>query len=129
MFCGVAEVMYFVPDCKSAAEWYSRFFNIEITVLDNPDHFLIKVGEQEVWFHQADDKVPAGAAGHVAYWQVDDFEVVLKQAIKLGAILYRGPLDRKDGNYMCQVKDPYGNLIGLIGPSVKIMSNDANLHN
>lgn len=126
-YSGVAEIMYFVPDPKAAAAWYSRFFDTEIIRLKNPDYFFIKVGKQEVWFHQADDKVPSGAAGHVAYWRVDDFDAVLERAITLGAVLYRGPLDRKDGSYMCQVKDPYDNLIGFIGPSVKMISDDSNL--
>jgi uncharacterized protein len=42
--------------------------------LKNPEHFFIRVGNQEVWFHQSDYKVPSGAAGHVAYWQVADFD-------------------------------------------------------
>ena len=115
MFKRVAEIMYFVPDRRASAEWYSNLFDIEITVLDNPDHFFIQVGGQQVWFHQADNKVPSGAAGHVAYWQVNDFDTALERATQLGAILHRGPLDRQDGSYMCQVKDPYGNLIGFIG--------------
>ncbi|KAI9129733.1 glyoxalase/bleomycin resistance/dioxygenase family protein (plasmid) [Acaryochloris sp. CCMEE 5410] len=108
--------MYFVSDRHAAAEWYSCLFDIEITWLENLEHFFIRVGDQEVWFHQSDSKVPSGAAGHVTYWQVTDFDVVLERAIHLGAKLYRGPLDRQDGNYMCQVMDPDGNLIGLIGP-------------
>lgn len=116
LFECVAEVMYFVSDRHAAAEWYSCLFDIEITWLENLDHFFIRVGDQEVWFHQSDSKVPSGAAGHVAYWQVADFDVVLERALKLGAELYRGPLDRQDGKYMCQVMDPDGNLIGLIGP-------------
>jgi len=99
-------------------------FDIKVTVLDNPDYFLINVGGQEVWFHQADEKVPSGAAGHVAYWQVDSFDAVLEHAITLGAVLYRGPRDREDGTYMCQVKDPYGNLIGFVGPVVDEMSKN-----
>jgi uncharacterized protein len=116
MFKHVSEVMYFVSDRRAAAIWYSNLFGIEITWLENPEHFFIRVGNQDVWFHQSDSKVPSGAAGHVAYWQVSDFDEVLEQAIQLGAKLYRGPLDRQDGTYMCQVKDPDGNLIGLIGP-------------
>lgn len=115
MFKYVAEIMYFVSDRRAAAEWYSNLFGIEITYLENPDHYFIQVGKQEVWFHQADSKVPSGAAGHVAYWQVTDFDRVLERATQLGAKLYRGPLDRQDGTYMCQVKDLDGNLIGLIG--------------
>jgi uncharacterized protein len=115
MFDCVSEIMYFVSDRRAAAAWYSSFFGIEITWLENSEHFFIRVGNQDVWFHQADSKVPAGAAGHVAYWQVEDFDAVLEHAIQLGAKLYRGPLDRQDGSYMCQVKDLDGNLIGLIG--------------
>ena len=44
--------------------------------------------------------------------------------ISLGAVLYRGPRDREDGTYMCQVKDPYGNLIGFVGPVVDEMSKN-----
>jgi uncharacterized protein len=112
---GVVEVMYFVPDRRGAAEWYSKLFDVEITYLDNPEYFFIQVGSQQIWFHQEDAKVSSGAAGHIAYWQVDRLAPILEAARKLGASLYRGPLDRQDGSYMCQVKDPYGNLIGFIG--------------
>jgi len=61
--------------------------------------------------------MPAGAAGQVAYWQVEYFDDALERAKHQGAELYRGPLKREeDGQYMCQVKDPFGNLIGLVGP-------------
>lgn len=116
MFNCVSEVMYFVSDRRAAAAWYSKLFAIEITWLENPEYFFIRVGNLDVWFHQSDSKVPSGAAGQVAYWQVLDFDAALDRAIKLGAKLYRGPLDRQDGSYMCQVTDPDGNPIGLIGP-------------
>ncbi|MBD2101666.1 VOC family protein [Leptolyngbya sp. FACHB-261] len=116
MFKRIAETMHFVPDRLAATKWYSNLFGVEITFLKNPEHFFIKVGDQEVWFSQADSKVPSGAAGHVAYWQVDDFDAMLERATQLGAKLYRGPLDRQNESYMCQVKDPYGNLMGLISP-------------
>jgi uncharacterized protein len=115
MFKHVSEIMYFVSDRRAAAAWYSSLFDIKITGSENPEHFFIRVGDQDVWFHQSDSKVPSGAAGHVAYWQVSDLDAVLERATQLGAKLYRGPLDRQDGTYMCQIKDPDGNLIGLIG--------------
>jgi predicted enzyme related to lactoylglutathione lyase len=115
MFKYVSEVMYFVADRRAAAAWYSNLFDTEITWLEDPEHFFIRIGNQDVWFHDSDSKVPSGAAGHVAYWQVTDFDAVLERATKLGAQLYRGPLDRQDGTYMCQVKDLDGNLIGFIG--------------
>ncbi|MGB7415416.1 MAG: VOC family protein [Thermosynechococcaceae cyanobacterium] len=116
LFQNIAEVIYFVSDRRAAAEWYSSLLGVEITELEDANHFFIRAGDQDIWFHQADRKVPSGAAGHVAYWQVTDFDAVLDRATRLGATLYRGPLDRQDGSYMCQVKDPDGNLIGFIGP-------------
>ena len=61
-----------------------------------------------------------GKAGPIFYFSVSDFDAVLERATKLGAKLYRGPLDREDGTYMCQVKDLDGNLIGFIGPRYSV---------
>jgi uncharacterized protein len=116
MFKGVVEIMYFVPNRREAANWYAHLLGTTITYLDIRDYFFIRVGLQEIWFHEADNKMPAGAAGQVAYWQVEIFDTALEKAKHLGAELYRGPLKRIDGQYMCQVRDPFGNLFGLIGP-------------
>jgi predicted enzyme related to lactoylglutathione lyase len=110
------ELMYFVPDRMEAARWYSDLTGLPITTLDDPEHYFIRVGGHDIWFHAADGKMPAGMAGQVAYWRVTDFEAVRERAARLGAVLYRGPLDRGDGTVMCQMKDPFGNLFGLIGP-------------
>ena len=80
------------------------------------DAVFIRVGAQEIWFHLADAKGPSGAAGQVAYWEVDGVGAALARAERLGATRYRGPLQRVDGWVMCQVKDPFGNVIGLVGP-------------
>ncbi|MFL5800453.1 MAG: VOC family protein [Roseiflexaceae bacterium] len=46
-----------------------------------------------------------------------DFDTALARAQALGGQLYRGPLRRLDERYMCQVKDPFSNPIGLVGPA------------
>ncbi|MDX8425330.1 VOC family protein, partial [Vibrio parahaemolyticus] len=33
----------------------------------------------------------------------------------IGASLYRGPMEIENGLSMCQLEDPFGNLIGLRG--------------
>jgi uncharacterized protein len=116
MFRGVIEVMYFVADRRAAADWYSRLLDLPISCLEDPEHFFIRVGGQDIWFLEADQKSPSGTGGQAAYWQVDDFDQVLERAQQMGAVLHRGPLDREDGTFMCQVKDPFGNALGLVGP-------------
>jgi predicted enzyme related to lactoylglutathione lyase len=118
MFQGVVEVMYFVPDRQAAANWYAQLLDLPITCLDEPEHYFIRSGAQDIWFSIADSKVPSGAAGHVAYWRVQDFAAATARSEEMGALLYRGPLDRGDGEFMCQMKDPFGNLFGLVGPNL-----------
>ena len=120
MFVSIVEVMFFVPDRQQAAQWYSRLLDLPITYLDNPEHFYIRVGSQDIWFHGLDDKIASGTAGQVAYWLVIDIDAAMGRAEAFGASLYRGPLDRKDGEFMCQMKDPFGNLFGLVGPKKKV---------
>jgi predicted enzyme related to lactoylglutathione lyase len=112
----IIELMYFVEEPPLAVAWYSRFFQVPAGIADDPEWLFLPVGAVAIWFHRADSKVAQGAAGQVAYWEVPDFDLMLDRAISQGAILYRGPLDRGDGKFMCQVKDPFGNLIGLVGP-------------
>jgi len=54
------------------------------------------------------------------YWSVDRFDAALRGFESAGAVLYRGPLrldDAQGVQYMCQVRDPWGNCIGLRGPA------------
>lgn len=114
----IAAVMVHVPDWREGFEWYRKAF---------PTARVIKVPELE-WSYlevdgvgieivNADAKVTPGAAGTVAYWWTTDFNKRLSDLQALGAILYRGPLHIGDGHKMCQVKDPFGNLLGIRGPT------------
>src|SRR5262245_51199598 len=118
MFHTVIEVMYFAPDRRAATEWYARLFEVDISQAgDEPEHYYLQVGNVQIWFSAADAKAGAGTSGHVAYWRVDDLDVARQRAEALGGVLYRGPLHRPDGLTMCQMRDPFGNLIGFVGPS------------
>jgi shikimate kinase len=120
MFRQITEVMHFVPNRREAADWCSQLFETDLLFLDdNPDYFYLQVGWQQLWFHEADDQSPSSTGGQVAYWKVEDLDTTLQKALELGAELYRGPLDRSDGFWMCQVKAPFGGVIGLIGPRNK----------
>jgi predicted enzyme related to lactoylglutathione lyase len=107
-------VVMFVPAVRAAAEWYSSALGLPIACID--DNFgYIKVGSSQLCFHVADEKANAGHRGQVAYWRVPSLtqtQAVLEHA---GATLYRGPLVIGNGDAICQMSDPFGNLLGLIG--------------
>ena len=111
-----AEWMLFVPDRLAAAEWYARLLSTAVQYLPEDHHYIVEAGGIRITFHLADEKMPAGKAGQTLYWQVSQFDAALGRALACGAALYRGPLERTDNLSMAQVSDPFGNLIGIIGP-------------
>ncbi|HEY5309493.1 MAG TPA: glyoxalase, partial [Casimicrobiaceae bacterium] len=98
-----------------AAEWYATTLQMPATFLDE-NFAIIHVGAARLCFHCADSKVPAGRAGQVAYWRVASLDGARARFEKAGAHLYRGPLRIGEGIGICQFADPFGNLIGLVGP-------------
>jgi catechol 2,3-dioxygenase-like lactoylglutathione lyase family enzyme len=107
-------VVMFVPTVRAAAEWYSSALELPIAGLD--DNFgCINVGSSQLCFHVADEKANAGHRGQVAYWRVSSLTQTCAQLERARATLYRGPLVMGNGEAICQMSDPFGNLIGLIG--------------
>lgn len=116
MFQSVHSVMFFVPDVEKACVWYSRLLALEPIYL--VEGFpVLRIGGVELCFHKADSKVSSGRAGAVTYWRVASFDQAMANAESMGGSVYRGPLEIEDGNSICQILDPFGNLFGLTGPS------------
>jgi predicted enzyme related to lactoylglutathione lyase len=60
----------------------------------------------------------AGTGGSVAYWDVDDIDQLVADCERRGGVAHRGPKTIFAGERLCQVLDPFGNLIGFRqGPS------------
>jgi len=112
----VAAVLVHVPDPKEGLDWYQRAFpNAKRVKLPEFEFDYLDVAGVNLEVVKADAKVASGAAGSVVYWHTSDFERRLEHLIGLGATLYRGPMDVENGLRMCQVKDPWGNCIGVRG--------------
>ena len=120
--CPVAAVMIHVGDVQAALEWYAAAFPLaqrqKIADSENADTGFecLVYGGIQLELVPADAKVASGAAGSVVYWHFGEFGAALGHFEVLGATLYRGPMDIEGGQRMAQVRDPWGNLIGLRGP-------------
>ncbi len=113
----IAAVLVHVGDVEAGLAWYQRAFPEAVrTRLDEFDFEFLQLGCVCLEIVPADAQVGSGPFGSVVYWAVDDFDAALAHMEKLGATLYRGPLAIQDGLAMCQVRDPWGNCIGLRGP-------------
>lgn len=107
-----------VADWRAGFQWYRQAFPMA-EVIDLPEHDFsaLRVGGITLEIVQADHKVSSGPSGTVLYWQTDNLEEAVVKLTALGAKLYRGPLDIEDNQVICQLMDPFGNLIGLRAPS------------
>lgn len=117
MSCPIAAVLVHVADVAEGIAWYRRAFpQAQLRRIKEFDFDFLMVGSVALEIVPADAKVSSGAAGSIVYWQVEDFNQALAHFQTLGAMLYRGPLKIDDGFCMGQVRDPWGNCIGLRGP-------------
>ena len=106
-----------VHDVQQGLNWYSRVFpNSKAISFDDgmPTALLIDGFLLELVI--SDEKVGSGKFGTIMYWMVPQLDFAIQSFIGIGAKLYRGPMAIEDGLGMCQLEDPFGNLIGLRGP-------------
>lgn len=109
-------IMVHVLDRAAGLVWYRQAFpEATLERIEEFDFDYLQVGEVRIEVVAADAKVGSGAAGTVVYWHVDDFDLRIEHLLGCGAVLYRGPIHIEDGERMCQVRDPWGNCIGIRG--------------
>ncbi|RYD41717.1 MAG: glyoxalase/bleomycin resistance/dioxygenase family protein [Verrucomicrobiaceae bacterium] len=113
----IAGVLVHVADISEGLAWYERAFpHAARRRIDEPLPIeYLAIGDVMLEIVPADKKVASGAAGSVVYWRVEHFEAAVAHFESLGAPLYRGPLAIENGQQMGQVRDPWGNCIGLRG--------------
>ena len=112
----IAAVLIHVADILAGIEWYQLAFPYAVRFrVEGCDFDFLRVGSVQIEIVPADEKVSSGASGSVVYWSVPELASALQQMQSIGAELYRGPMQIEDGLSMCQVRDPWGNCIGLRG--------------
>ena len=105
----------FVENIKESSSWYSTVLNIPLEI-DDENFALLRIGDNELCFHQADSKSPLSTGGSVSYWRVDDLKIAIEHFKSHGGIVYRGPIEIPENNDgICQIKDPFGNVFGMQG--------------
>ena len=110
----IAAVMVHVADVDAGLVWYQKAFPSALrTLVTEPFFEYLEVNGVSIEIVSADEKVASGAAGSIVYWQVEDFDAALQHMQSIGATLYRGPLKIEKHKRICQVRDPWGNCIGL----------------
>ena len=110
MIQGLRTVIYPVTDLAKGKQWYSQLVG-HPPYFDEPHYVGYSVGGFELGL--IPDGVPS-ADGPLAYWGVADAEAEITRLKGLHAEVHEGIKDVGGGIKVVSVKDPFGNLIGII---------------
>jgi predicted enzyme related to lactoylglutathione lyase len=110
MIQGLRTVVYPVTDLKAGAAWYAEVLGVA-PYFDEPYYVGFNVGGFELGL--IPDGEP-GSAGAQAYWGTPDAAAELERLLGLGASLASPLQDVGDGIRLLTIRDPFGNLFGVI---------------
>ncbi len=110
---GLRTTIYKVGDINKAKVWYAKAFGIE-PYFDQPFYVGFNIGGYELGLQPEEKPTTAKAESVVSYWGVDKIQDVYDHFISLGAIENEKPYNVGGEMMTATVKDPFGNVIGLI---------------
>ena len=112
MFKGLRTVIYHVDDINKAKEWYSTALGFP-PYFDRPYYVGFNVGGFELGL-DPDMKGISRGNNCVAYWGVEKIEKAVEHLLKVGAAKNSDVMDVGEGIKVASVKDPFGNVFGII---------------
>jgi predicted enzyme related to lactoylglutathione lyase len=120
---GLATISFWADDVPAAAKWYADLLGIEPYFLrppeGTPEYVEFRLGDYQHELGIISRKyqppgTPAGPAGAVAYWHVDDIEATLARLKTMGAKPLEPLTKREAGFVTASVVDPFGNILGVM---------------
>jgi lactoylglutathione lyase len=117
---GLRTTIYKVDDITKAKEWYTKAFLTQ-PYFDEPFYVGFDIGGFELGLQP--DNIPSTdkVESVVSYWGVSDINETYNRLISVGATGNEPPYNVGDDLMTATVKDPFGNVIGLIyNPHFKI---------
>jgi predicted enzyme related to lactoylglutathione lyase len=113
LFLGLRTVIYHAPDLDRAKAWYTDAFGVK-PYFDEPFYVGFNIGGYELGLTPDAAEAERGIGGSTTYWGVEDAHSVLAHLLEHGAAEHSGVQDVGDGILVASVRDPFGNVIGVI---------------
>jgi predicted enzyme related to lactoylglutathione lyase len=112
MLLGLRTVGYHVDDLGAAKQWYMKVLGFP-PYFDEPFYVGFNVGGYELGLNPDLSNVSPGGKT-LAYWGVKDITAAHARLLELGAEPHEGVQDVGEGIRVASVRDPWGNLFGII---------------
>lgn len=110
---GLRTTIYYVSDIEKAKAWYAKAFLTE-PYFDEPFYVGYNVGGFELGLQPQESSVLNKAETVVSYWGVEDIHFHYKRFLELGGLEHEPPQNVGGDIMVASVKDPWGNIVGLI---------------
>lgn len=111
-FLGLRTLGYKVPDLAKAKEWYANILGIQ-PYFDEPFYVGFNVAGYELGLIPDEGKLVCGDNIQV-YWGVENVQQQYDRLLTAGATEHEKPTDVGDNIVVATVKDPWGNIFGII---------------
>lgn len=112
-FLGLRTTIYKVPDLKEAKKWYTNAFQTT-PYFDEPFYVGFNIAGFELGLQPSEQKSTATAENVLSYWGVENIQEEYERLLQLGATSHEAPSNVGGSIEVATVKDPWGNIIGLI---------------
>jgi predicted enzyme related to lactoylglutathione lyase len=108
---GIGTIIYPVKDITRSKKLFTRLLEVE-PIMDEPYYVGYKVGNQDIGLDP--NGFSQGITGPIGYYTVSDIKKSLQILLDAGTKVLQDVRDVGGGKLIASVKDPEGNLIGLI---------------
>ena len=112
-FNRIRSVVLFCAELKKAAKFYEDLLGVAPYRSDK-DFVGFHLDGFDLCFHRQDEKSAPQSGSQVVYFIVDDLSEAMKELKTLGCEVHRRPIDIPEGGRVAQLRDPFGNIIGLM---------------
>lgn len=117
---GLRTTIYKVGDIQKATEWYSEVFETP-PYFNEPFYVGFNIGGYELGLQPEESPITEKTANVVTYWGVENIQSAYDRIVSLGASEHEKPTNVGGEIMTASVKDPFGNIIGLIyNPEFKV---------
>lgn len=117
---GLRTAIYKVGDIEKAKAWYAKAFKTE-PYFDEPFYVGYNIQGYELGLQPEEEPTTDKKESVTALWGVNEIQKEYDRLIDLGATTFEPPTNVGGEIMVASVKDPWGNILGLIyNPEFKL---------
>jgi predicted enzyme related to lactoylglutathione lyase len=112
-YLGLRTSIYKVADILKAKTWYAKILGVK-PYFDEVFYVGFNVAGYELGLQPEEKPTDKKSESVLTYWGVKDAHKTFNELLEAGATAHEQPMDVGGGIIVATVKDPWGNIFGII---------------